>query len=337
VALRIAIAGMGGRGREWAAEVQGSPERELVACADSDERALAAAASSLGVPDPACFPSLADALDAVRCDVAVVATSSDQHVRTAEEALSRGVGTIVEKPFAPSVAAASALVQLAEARGAPLVVGQNLRYTRGQRTAMRLVREGALGRVQMVVCQSYRGPELLPTRVHLQPIALWEHAVHHLDGLRHTVGELSGVMAESFAGTESGHPPGSSLHVMLAFEGGARGLYSATYESSGHEFFEKGQEFYERIVGDRATLHVVRRWLILCPRRRLPRPVRRGPRPITEEAILIGQVERALTRGEEPDASGRDNLGTVAALEACALSAEEGRWVDPRELVAAHV
>ena len=81
----------------------------------------------------------------------------------------------------------------------------------------------------------------------------------------------------------------------------------------------------------------MRRWLVLCPRGRLPRVVRRGARPVTEEVLLMRQVERALHDGEEPAASGRDNLRTVAVLEACARSAEEGRWVDPRELLAAHV
>jgi predicted dehydrogenase len=182
------------------------------------------------------------------------------------------------------------------------------------------------------VCQTYRTPQLIPNRAPLAPLALWEHAVHYLDALRHSIGELTGVMAESFGDSQ----PGSSLHAMLAFEGGAHGLYAATYESSGHEYFELGQEFYERIVGERATLHVIHRWLVLCPRGRLPRLVRRGRRPVTEDGLLLGQLERALRHGEEPEASGRDNLRTVAALEACARSAEEGRWVDPRELLAAH-
>jgi predicted dehydrogenase len=337
MALRIAIAGMGDRGRQWAREVQGSPEWELVACADVDDRALEAAASALELSDEMCFGSLAEALDTSPCDVAVVATTSNDHVGPCEEALSRGVGALVEKPFAPSIAAAAALVELAEQRGVPLVVGQNYRYTRAQRTVRRLLREGALGQVRMVVCQTYRVPELLPKRVPIPPLALWEHAVHYLDALRHSIGELTGVMVESFGGSEPGSPPGPSLHSMLAFEGGARGLYSATYESSGHEYFERGQEFYERIVGDRATLHVIQRWLVLCARGKLPRIVRRGRRPVTEDALLIGQLERALRHGEEPDASGRDNLRTVAALEACARSAEERRWMDPRELLAAHV
>ena len=128
-------------------------------------------------------------------------------------------------------------------------------------------------------------------------------------------------------------PEGASLQALLTFADETRGIYSATYESSGHEYFERGQEFYQRYVGERATLHVFHRWLVLCPRGRLPRLVRRGPRATTEERVLLRQLERALRHGEEPESSGRDNLMTMAVLESLVRSATERRWVDPRELL----
>jgi predicted dehydrogenase len=333
MALRIAIAGMGGRGRQWARQVTALPATTLVACADLDGPALDRAAAELGLARNMCFTTIGEALDATPCDAVVVATPSYDHVGPCEDVLSRGVGALVEKPFASSVAAAAALVELADERGVPLMVGQNLRYTRAYRTVRRLVHDGTLGRVRMILHHHHRVPELAPTRACLEPVALWELAVHHMDGMRHTVGEITNVLADTFGDAEDGR----SLTALLTFEGGARGVYSATYESSGHEFFERGQDTYQRVVGERATLHMLQRWLVLCPRRRLPRLVRRGPRHQTEEAILLGQLERALRLGEQPEVSGRDNLRTIAVLEACAISAEEGRWVDPRELLQAHV
>ena len=66
---------------------------------------------------------------------------------------------------------------------------------------------------------------------------------------------------------------------------------------------------------------------------RVLRPVRRGPRRVSEERVLLTQLEGALLRGEEPDASGRDNLQTMAVVEACLRSAAERRWVNPQELL----
>ena len=75
------------------------------------------------------------------------------------------------------------------------------------------------------------------------------------------------------------------------------------------------------------------RWLIFCEQGKLPRLVRRGPRKKTEEQVLLDQFERAINHNEEPEVSGRDNLHTVAVLEACVRSAEEGRRVNPQELL----
>jgi predicted dehydrogenase len=123
------------------------------------------------------------------------------------------------------------------------------------------------------------------------------------------------------------------MQMMLSLENETRILYSATYESSGHEFFERGQEFYIRFVGEQGTLHVYQRWLMLCETGKLPRLVRRGPRKLTEERILLDQLERALLTGENPHSSGRDNLQTMAVVEACVKSASERTWVNPQELL----
>jgi predicted dehydrogenase len=129
-------------------------------------------------------------------------------------------------------------------------------------------------------------------------------------------------------------PEGASMQALLTLGDGIHAAYTASYESSGHERFERGQEYYLRLVGERGTLHVLHRWLILCERGRLPRPVRRGPRQATEESELLDQLQGALSEGAEPDSSGRDNLETMAAVEACGRSSRERRWVDPRELLA---
>ena len=123
------------------------------------------------------------------------------------------------------------------------------------------------------------------------------------------------------------------MQAILMFEEGTRAVVTASYESSGHEFFERGQEFYARFVGDRATLHVFQRWLFLCEGRKLPRPIGRGARREPEERLLLRQLARAILHGEQPDCSGRDNLQTMAAVEACVRSSAERRWINPQELL----
>jgi len=242
---------------------------------------------------------------------------------------------MVEKPFALKLHDAKQLVTLAEQKGTPLVVAQNYRYMRSFRTARRLIAEGVLGRVGMVVCQYYRVPHAMPAPLsRLDNSVLWEVGIHHLDALRYVLNKpVTRVLAESFKLPWGTLPRGGSVQSMLSFAEETQALYSATYESTGHEFFERGQEFYLRIVGEHATLHVFQRWLILCEKGKLPQLVRRGPRKVSEERILLDQLQRAVLHGEEPDSSGRDNLLTMAIVEACQRSAAERTWINPQELL----
>jgi predicted dehydrogenase len=334
MAIKVVVAGMGPRGQDWLSEVQATLGYELVGCVDIDQTTLKLALIRNVLPNQ-CFTELREALDQNKCDAVIVATSPDSHVGLCEIALSRGLAVLVEKPFTLCLSEAVKLVSLAEQKGAPLLVAQNYRYMRSFRTARRLISEGALGRIGIVVCQYYRVPHSMSgSLARLPSSVLWGMGIHHLDALRYVLNQrVTGILAESFTAPWGTLPRGGSMQMMLAFEDEIRAFYSATYESSGHEFFEHGQEFYVRFVGEHATLHMFQRWLMLCEQGKLPRIVRRGPRKISEERVLLDQLERALLNGEVPASSGRDNLQTMAVAEACLLSAAERTWVNPQELL----
>jgi predicted dehydrogenase len=335
MAIEIAIAGMGARGREWAREITQSPAFKLAACIDVDQNTLEVASADLNIPRRHCFTDLEKALDQTGCRAVIVATPADDHVQPVDAALARRVAVMVEKPFTMRLREAIKLVELAEEKRIPLLVAQNYRYLRSFRGVRRVMAEGTLGHIGIVHCHYYRpAHDMAASLARLPHSILWGMSVHHLDALRHALGkEVTNVTAESFTLPEGKLPPGASLHAILSFDGGTRACYTATYESSGHEFFEKGQEFYARFIGSRGTLHVFHRWLILCEKGKLPRLVKRGPRDVTEEQILLRQFERALLHGEPAEVSGRDNLETVAVLEACVRSASDRRWINPQSLL----
>jgi len=335
MAIRVIVVGMGPRGQAWLREVQRAPGYELAGCVDIDQAVLQQASRKLSVPSAQCFTDLEKALDRNSCAAVIVATSPASHVAPCEAALARGLAVIVEKPFTLSLDEAVKLVSLAEQNAAPLIVGQNYRYMRSFRTSRRVIEEGAIGPVGLVVCQYYRVPHAMAaSHMSMANSILWGAGIHHLDALRYILKKrVTRVLAETFTLPWGQLPPGGSMQIMLSFEDGTRGLYSATYESRGHEFFEGGQEFYLRFVGERGTLHVFQRWLMLCETGKLPRLVRRGSRKVTEEKILLDQLERALLESEQPDSSGLDNLQTMAVVEATLRSAAERTWVNPQELL----
>jgi predicted dehydrogenase len=323
VAVRVAIVGLGARGREWAKEVVGADGFELVAGVDTDPDARSAATEERGLGPDRVFATL-EALDPERLDAVIVATPREHHAEPCRAALQRDLGVLVEKPFTTDLAGARDLVALAESRGVPLLVAQNYRYLRVHRAVRRVVHSGRLGTIHLVTAHHYRVESSTDPGAGGVD-ALWDLAVHHLDALRDVLGQE----VETVAAQDSGD--GDDVQALLEFSGGTRGVYTITRRSSGHEYFEGGKEFYERIVGSRGTLHVLHRWLVLCETAKLPRILRRGRRRITEEAALLRELDRAL-RGHMPAGiCGRDNLGTVAALDACARSAREHRSIAVEE------
>lgn len=336
MAFRVIVAGAGVRGRDWMRELKSAPLFELAACVDPDEDALRQSSITHALSPAQCFPRLEDALDAVPCDAVIVATSADCHTEACVTALTNGRAVLVEKPFTTNLHDAVRLVHLAEEKARPLLVAQNYRYMRAFRTARRLIQDGALGRVGLVTFQYYKVPhEVVASLARLRHSVLWGMGVHHLDTLRYVLNQkVTGVSADSFTLPWGELQEGASMRLMLKMEDGARAFYSATYESSGHEFFERGQEFYARFTGERATLHVFHRWLVLCERNRWPRFMRRGRREMSEEQVLLSQLESALLDSSyEAETRGRDNLQTMAVVEAFMCAATEGRWINPQELL----
>jgi len=335
MAIRTIVVGMGARGQDWVREVKKNTQFELVACVDVDHDVLNHASEALRLDKSLCATDLSQALRNNQVDAVIVATPADAHVDSCEIALSHGLGVLVEKPFTTNFTEAARLVALAAEKNAPLVVAQNYRYMRAFRAARQLIDRGALGPIGIAVCQYYRIPhEMSESLARMPHSVLWGVGVHHLDMLRYVFNKrFTGVLADSFTAPWGQLPQGASMRLFLTLEDGIRVSYGSTYESSGHDFFERGQEFYARFVGQRATLHILHRWLVLCEVGKLPRLVRRGPRRVTEEQVLLTQLQRALLNGEEPDSSGRDNLQTMAVVEACVRSVNEQKWINPQELL----
>jgi len=121
--LRVAVIGAGHLGRHHARILSALPGARLVAVADLIRARAEAAAANAGARAVTDFRSILDDVDAV-----TVAVPTVSHLEVARPFLERGVGVLVEKPMAASVAEADALAQAAAASGAVLAVGHTERF-----------------------------------------------------------------------------------------------------------------------------------------------------------------------------------------------------------------
>src|SRR5258708_39290300 len=181
--------GLGPHGRTWARRVVPEiDEVELVAYVDNDPYALDALKEEAGVRAERCFESLTEAIAATHPEAVLNTTALPAHVPLTRVALEAGLHVLLEKPFAPSVAEAKALVDMAAERNLVLMVSQNYRFFPAPRVIASMVHESALGKLYAVEIDFRRYSVAGPNgrgRHHLeeQPL-LVDMSIHHLDLLR---------------------------------------------------------------------------------------------------------------------------------------------------------
>ena len=143
--VRVAIAGYGYWGSKHVRVLSTIPDVAVTVVDPRPERRSQAAAH---YPSSRVAERLDDVLEDV--DAVVVATSPSSHTDLASRALQAGRHVLVEKPLSTSSEDAEMLVELAEQRGAILMVGHTFEYNPAVWKLRELVRSGALGNILYV-------------------------------------------------------------------------------------------------------------------------------------------------------------------------------------------
>ncbi|MFZ0215416.1 MAG: Gfo/Idh/MocA family oxidoreductase [Candidatus Dormiibacterota bacterium] len=336
-AVRLLQVGLGGWGRNWAKEVLPSvPEVQPIGWVDVDPGSLQRAQVEAGIPGDACFASVEEAVRATVAEAILVTTSLPSHVQVVRLALESGLHVLVEKPFAPSVAEAMPLVQLAEARGRVLMVSQNYRFHRVVRAVTELVQAGSLGPVDEVHLdfRRYSGPDGGRRRHHdeEQPL-LVDMSIHHFDLLRLVLGrEPTRIYCRAWRpdGTHFAGPPVGD--AIIEFDGGATVSYRGSWISAGAATPWSGEWRMECRQGeirwtgrsDRATRE---HELVTREPDGGEQRVDLAPLRFTDRAGALHEFADAILSGRTPESSGRDNLRTLALMEAAVASATSGEPV----------
>ena len=208
---------------------------DLVGVCDTDPARAAAAAGRYGVP---AFTDHRQLLDAARPDVVHVCTPHHQHVPAAIDCLDAGVGVLVEKPVAHTVAEADRLI--AAARAHPQVKAgiclQN-RYNAASRATRAMLLSGELGAVLggSATVLWHRDPayyQARPWRGQLRDSGggvLINQAIHTLDLMEWLIGDVVRVRGHTGRYALDGViDVEDTAHALLEHAGGARSVVFAT-------------------------------------------------------------------------------------------------------------
>jgi predicted dehydrogenase len=121
--LRMAVIGVGHLGKEHARILAGFPDVELTGVVDVNFEQAEAVARKTGTQAFSDYRRLLGNVDA-----ATIVVPTSRHLQVAREFLQNGTPILVEKPLAPSLAAANELVDLAARNGVALQVGHIERF-----------------------------------------------------------------------------------------------------------------------------------------------------------------------------------------------------------------
>jgi len=134
--VRIAAIGVGYLGKHHARILAQLPGARLVAVCDVNASRAAEIASQHGTRAVTDAATLLDEVDAV-----TIAAPTEAHHALARPFLERGIGVLVEKPMARSVAEADDLIAIAEQSGAVLGVGHTERFNPAVQASLPYVTE----------------------------------------------------------------------------------------------------------------------------------------------------------------------------------------------------
>jgi predicted dehydrogenase/nucleoside-diphosphate-sugar epimerase len=147
------------------------------------------------------FKCIEDALAAVEIDIAHVLVPPALHCAAAAPLLRAGIGVLVEKPMAATVAECEELISAAQEKRAPLRVNHNFVHHPAQRSARIRVAQNRLGRIRHVA-MLYSMPlrqlaaHQLSHWMFAEPVnLLLEQAVHPLSQLEDFIGPAAEVVA----------------------------------------------------------------------------------------------------------------------------------------------
>jgi predicted dehydrogenase len=134
--LRLGVVGVGSLGFHHARILSSREDVDFAGVYDSSEARRGEVASQLGVR---ARPDLESLLSA--CDAVVIAVPTSAHEEVALAAIGRGVHVMIEKPIAPTLAAADRIVSAADEAGVLVQIGHVERFNAALRACEQYIEE----------------------------------------------------------------------------------------------------------------------------------------------------------------------------------------------------
>lgn len=290
-------------------------------------------------------------LDDPAVEVLDIAVPPHVQVPLILQACARGKvkGILAQKPLGVDYAEALQAVEACAQAGIVLAVNQNMRYDPSVRAASSLLRRGMLGTPVFASIDMRAIPHWMPWQASLGWVTLRIMSIHHLDCFRAWFGDPARIFCSvrTDPRTRFPHQDGIATYI-LEYESGLRCVgIDDTWTGPAREGCPADLRIGWRVEGTDGLAEGDIGWCrdpytTPSTMRYAVKGDSEFRRPQWSESwfpdAFIGTMAQlliALETGADPAISGRDNLRTMALVEAAYRSASEHRAVDWREIVEA--
>ena len=334
------LVGCGGMSKGWLTAIAEhallAGRVKVVGLVDLDRATAEARAAEFGLPGIVIGTDLDAVLTQTTPDLLFDVVIPAARAGVVQTGLRHGCHVLSEKPMAPSIAAAEAMIAQAKAAGRIHAVVQNRRFISGVRRIRRLIESGALGDLASLNCDFFIGAHFGGFREDMDNVLLLDMAIHTLDAARF----MSGKPPRAVYCLET-NPPGSwyrhgaAANAIFEFEDNVVFNYRGSWAAEGAN---TSWESAWRIVGTRGTL-------LWDGEARFEAHVVSGdsgffrdlkaievPPPADEDhthghASVIADFLTAIETGRAPETVGSDNIKSLAMVFAAIDSARSGQRV----------
>jgi predicted dehydrogenase len=317
-----------------------------VAIASRNLDRTAQVAKRHGIPNA--YPNPFQLLDDPSIEVLDIAVPPQSQLALIHEACQRRTvkGILAQKPLGLNYREALEAVLACESAGITLAVNQNMRYDHSVRAAKTLLDRGVLGDPVFATIDMRAIPHWMPWHQELHSLTLRIMSIHHLDTFRYWFGDPDNIYCSvrSDPRTQFPHTDGICTYI-LEYASGLRCVgIDDTWTGPAKEGCPSDTHVSWRIEGTNGLAIGDLGW---CKEPfTTPSTLRyasKGDRdfhhPVWTESwfpdAFIGTMAQllvALESGNPPPLAARDNLKTMALVEAAYASASSVRAVSPADI-----
>ena len=268
-----------------------------------------------------------------------IATTVASHRALVELAARHGVAVICQKPFAPNLADAKAMVAACAAANVALMVHENFRWQSPLRAVKRILDSAEIGEAfwgRVSFRSAYDVFSGQPYLAEGERFIVEDLGIHALDVARFLFGEVENLSAR-IKRVNPGIKGEDVATVLLDHGTGVSSIVDCSYASLLEQ--ELFPQTLIEIDGTNGSLRLAANYAVSITTRQGTRHIDVSPpllpwasRPwhnIQESVLRVQQHwVKCLAEKLEPETSGRDNLNTLALVEAVYLSAKTKQTIE---------